>query len=106
MYQIEKTYLITTDNWFTAPNGIRYNAAFGTIKSIVNATEQLGITVNARSMNFYLEVGNLTIAGCQIHYAIQCERDTVNFGPVNDFTVIDGRVMNHTRGSYIYDADN
>ena len=77
---------------------MRYSAVFGTVKSIINATDQLGITVNARSMNFYTEIGNLSIAGCQVHYALQCERDNVNLGNVNDFSVKDGEVVYYTRG--------
>ena len=105
MYHIGKTYLITMDAWFTAPNGMRYNCVFGTVRSIINAADQLGITVNSRSMNFYINIGNLSIAGCQVHYAVECERIDTNLGGVYDFTIKDGEIICYIRDSYIYDAD-
>lgn len=65
--------LITTDNWFYAPNGQSYRAVFGTVKAVKSAEETLGIKPNAKSTNWYIEIGNMTIAGCQIHYAIKTD---------------------------------
>jgi hypothetical protein len=61
------TYLITTDNWFTAPDGRQYKAVFGTVHGTLNDEAALGI-------------GQLLIAGCQIHYAVRT--DTCNKGLV------------------------
>lgn len=63
--------LITTDNWFWAPDGRQYNGVFGTIKGIKTAEATLGIKPNGKSANWYLEIGNMVIAGCQIHYAVR-----------------------------------
>lgn len=68
-------YLITTDDWFIAPDGQQYKAAWGNVE-IVNDTI-LGIKTNARSTNWFAKVGNdekhIIIAGCQIHYAVKAE---------------------------------
>lgn len=68
-------YLITTDNWFYAPDGLKYKAAWGEI-SVQSDTMILGIETNRNSTNWYLVVGSddkgVSIAGCQIHYAVSC----------------------------------
>lgn len=71
--------LITTDNWFFAPDGKSYRAVFGTVHAVRSAEETLGIKPNAKSTNWYVEIGNMTIAGCQIHYAVRT--DTCHNGP-------------------------
>lgn len=65
--------LITTDNWFFAPDGNSYRAVFGTVKAVRTAEESLGVKPNAKSTNWYVEIGNMTIAGCQVHYAIRTD---------------------------------
>jgi len=71
MIQLGDKVLVTTDNWFLAPDGEQYRAVFGTVKGIHRDEEALGIKTNARSTNWYAEVGNVLIAGCQIHYAVK-----------------------------------
>lgn len=71
--QVGKKVLVTTSCWFIAPDGLEYKAVFGTVKAVRTAEETLGIRPNGRSTNWYAEIGNITIAGCQIHYAIQTE---------------------------------
>ena len=73
-------YLITTDNWFIAPDGDQYRAVFGTVHGISKDEETLGIKTNRSSTNWYLQIGNMVVAGCQIHYCIKTE--TVNIHPV------------------------
>jgi len=69
--EIGQTYLITTDCFFIAPDGNEYRAVFGTINAINSDKECLGITTNRGSTNWYVSIGNMMVAGCQIHYAIQ-----------------------------------
>lgn len=66
-------YVITCDNWFYAPDGQQYRAAFGTVNQILTDEESLGIRTNAKSTNWYVSIGNLLIAGCQIHYAVKTD---------------------------------
>ena len=56
--------LITTDNWFFGKDGIQYRAVYGTVKSIANDVDILGIKTNAKSTNWYVEIGDMVIAGC------------------------------------------
>lgn len=103
MISVGDKVLITTDAWFRAPDGIAYNSVFGTVKGVFGDVDTLGIKTNAKSTNWYAEVGNLTIAGCQMHYVIKC--DSVVFGTVSDFREIDGVIKTFDRPSYIYNAD-
>lgn len=78
MYKIGEKFLITTDNWFYAPDGNNYKAVWGTIKGIKSDKESLGISTNRGSTNWYLEIGNMNVAGCQIHFAIKCDSFSTN----------------------------
>lgn len=97
--------LITTDNWFVAPDGKQYRSAFGTLHSINSDEATLGVRTNDRSTNWYVQIGNLTIAGCQIHYAVKTDRESVNFDHCDDYTTKDGEVKSYVRPTLIYDAD-
>lgn len=80
---IGQKFLITCDNWFFAPDGQSYKAVFGEVKGVHSDKETLGIETNSKSTNWYLEIGNVIIAGCQIHYAVRtdvCDCDV----PSND----------------------
>ena len=71
--QVGSNCLVTTNNWFSAPDGEQYTAVYGEIKGIIYDYELLGIKTNRHSTNWYLQIGNMTIAGCQIYYAIQTD---------------------------------
>lgn len=102
--EIGKKALITADNWFYAPDGKQYRAVFGTVKSIKTAEETLGIKPNGKSTNWYVEIGNMTIAGCQIHYAIRT--DKCNLDRAGDWTTkSDVGVTEFETPSKIYFAD-
>lgn len=75
------TVLVTTEGWFFAPDGNNYRAVYGTFHGIESSEETLGVKTNAKSTNWYALVGNMTIAGCQIHYVINT--DSVSFKPGN-----------------------
>lgn len=71
--EVGEKALVTVDNWFFAPDGKSYRAVYGRVKGCFTAEETLGIKPNGRSTNWYLEIGNVTIAGCQIHYAVKTD---------------------------------
>jgi hypothetical protein len=96
--------LITTDNWFYAPDGRTYRAVFGTVHAVRTAEESLGVKPNGRSTNWYIEIGNMTIAGCQVHYALRT--DSCNLGQAQDFSESSEHgVREFARPSHIYFAD-
>lgn len=101
--EVGKKALITTDAWFYAPDGKAYRAAFGTVRAVRNDQETLGVKTNARSANWYVEIGCITIAGCQVHYAIRCE--DCYTGAVFDFRDTDAGGVQFERPSVIFDAD-
>lgn len=96
--------LVTTSEWFYAPDGMQYRAVFGTVKAARTAEESLGVRPNGKSTNWYLEIGNVTIAGCQIHYAVRC--DSCHAGPVVEWSPQGGdTTTERSRPSSIYFAD-
>jgi hypothetical protein len=81
MIENGKRYLVSTDNWFRAPDGENYCAAWG--RCHIDTIEKvLGFTPIRPSTNWYMTVGakgrEIIIAGCQIHYAIRCEEKPEN----------------------------
>jgi len=68
-------YLVTTNAYFYGPDGDQYRAAWG--KCFIEKIEQvLGFTPIRPSTNWFLRVGegagSVIIAGCQIHYLMEC----------------------------------
>ena len=104
MISIGDKALITCLAWFYAPDGQSYNAVFGTVKAVRSSEETLGIKTNAKSTNWYIEIGDMTIAGCQVNYAIKTSK--VSFCPYTVESSHEGRlVTNDAPRSRIYDAD-
>jgi hypothetical protein len=72
-----KNVLLTTNNWFYAPDGRLYRSVWGKI-SLKSDAETLGIKTNMRSTNWYAVIGSdekaLIVAGCQIHYVCLCNQ--------------------------------
>jgi hypothetical protein len=101
--EVGKKALITTDCWFIAPNGKQYRSVFGTVKAVQSSEETLGVRTNARSTNWYVEIGCMTLAGCQIHYAIRC--DAVNLDRAADYNTSGDAINEYYRPSSIFDAD-
>lgn len=104
MLKVGMKALITTDNWFFAPNGQQYKAVFGTVKGVYDSQITLGVKTNAKSTNWYVVIGNMTLAGCQIHYAIETEN--VSFlAPTKEIDK-DGNVVAVKQTlTHIYNAD-
>lgn len=102
-FQIGDKVLVTTDAWFYAPDGKMYRAAFGTVHAISSDEQALGIKTNARSTNWYATIGNLMIAGCQIHYAVKT--DYANLGNVSNWSAEQGELKEWSQPCSIYDAD-
>lgn len=99
-------YLITTDDWFFAPDGNNYKAVWGEVE--VLGDDVLGIKTNARSSNWFAKVGSednhVIVAGCQIHYAVRCESPPNTSGYPMEETK-DGKVEYLETRSRIYLAE-
>lgn len=98
--------LVTVDNWFYAPDGRQYRAVFGTVRAVRTAEDSLGVKPNGRSTNWYMEIGNLTVAGCQVHYSVRT--DTCNALNVEDWITTpgaDGQAQRYIRPCSVYFAD-
>ncbi|QYW06497.1 hypothetical protein uan_085 [Pseudomonas phage UAntarctica] len=101
--EIGKKVLLTTDRWFIAPDGAQYTAVHGTVTAVLDAEQALGVRTNARSTNWYVQIGNMLVAGCQIFYAARCEWP--NLDEVESYEVKDGKVLKFYVPSRIYNAD-
>ncbi|GER59295.1 hypothetical protein ULMA_14030 [Patiriisocius marinus] len=99
-------YLITTDNWFYAPNGLKYRSVWGDVKILEDTL--LGVKTNRNSSNWYAFVGSeekgMVVAGCQIHYAVKCDK-TPNTDNVKELIYDGGKSKEIERPSEIYIAE-
>lgn len=100
---MEGKYLITTDNWFFAPDGLQYRGVWGEVEIVSDAI--LGIKTNIRSSNWYAKVGteenHVIIAGCQIHYAVKTDIKPAQ-GVINEFSIENGEVKTYCRPKQAY----
>ncbi len=71
MIESGKKYLVTLDSYFVAPDCEQYRAVWGEAK-VHEASRALGLKPT-RSTNWFLKVGTVGIAGCQIHFITECE---------------------------------
>lgn len=103
--QIGKKYLVTADNWFFAPDGENYRAVFGTVHDVVDSEQALGMRTNRNSTNWYVVIGDMIMAGCQVHYAMRA--DSCNLEPSKRVEIDhDGqRKIGANATSRIYNAD-
>lgn len=104
MIKVGDKVLVTTDAWFFAPDGEEYRAVFGTLHGVYTSEDTLGVKTNARSTNWYVVIGNMTLAGCQIHYVIKTQ--WVSFEPPMRELEKDGSLcLSKANTSRIYNAD-
>ncbi|MFW5830785.1 MAG: hypothetical protein ACOCVA_00950 [Prolixibacteraceae bacterium] len=68
-----ENYLVTTDGWWFAPDGMQYKSVWGKA-SIMKTEDVLGFTPLRPSTNWFICIGDVVIAGCQIHYLIRCPK--------------------------------
>jgi hypothetical protein len=100
---INKKVLITTSNWFTAPDGVNYKAVWGTLKSINEAGKTLGFIPNRAHANWYIEIGCMFIMGCQALYVVQA--DEVLTGDTKSWSLIEGKFSEYDKPTVIFNAD-
>lgn len=96
--------LISTSEFFVAPNGKQYKSIYGTIKGVFSSKETLGVETNNKSTNWYVEIGNMTVAGCQIHYAIKAVDVNLSYA-MNYTTDTANGIKEFQQPSLIYNAD-
>ena len=79
LLKVGQKFLITTDNWFFAPDGQQFKAVWGTVHAISDSKETLGMETNRYSSNWYIHIGSMVVAGCQIHYAINTNENPCDY---------------------------
>lgn len=103
---MEGKFLITTDNWFYAPDGKMYRSVWGQVEILEDTF--LGVKTNSRSSNWFAKIGAednfVIVAGCQIHYA--CKSDNKpHIGIVEDYLIEGNEVKTKIRSGDIYIAE-
>ena len=101
--KVGDTVLVTTNDWFYAPDGKKYKAVFGDLIAIENSENTLGVKTNAKSTNWYMQIGNMIVAGCQIHYCIKTQ--TVCDESITETHYNDQKATQVTRDPEIYLAN-
>jgi hypothetical protein len=69
---IGQNVLVTTQDWFYGTDGKSYRGAWGKFKAVHEAKDALGILPNRPNVNWFLEIGNMSIMGCQVMHVIKC----------------------------------
>jgi hypothetical protein len=103
--QIGSKVLVTTNNWFYTPEGTQCRAVFGTVKAILTDEATLGVKTNRGATNWYVEIGNMTIAGCQIYYVIKTDSCVLDKGFVDEVSVEKDKINLFDAPSRVYNAD-
>lgn len=101
---INQKVILTTSAWFYAPNGETYNAVWGTLKNIYEAKQVFGFVPNRTHANWFIEIGDMVIAGCQVNYCVlspQAPPPNVSSWTERDHE-LDRRVSYYERPSKIY----
>jgi len=101
-------YLITTNEWFAAPDGNEYRAIWGNVEILEDNI--LGVKTNRNSTNWYAKIGDekrhAIISGCQINYAVKCdEKPYVGMVKAWTASAADG-IKYYERPSFIYIAES
>lgn len=97
---IGKKVLVTTNNWFTAPDGCDYKCVYGTLKAIHEAGKSLGFIPNRSHANWFIEIGKMVIMGCQVMYIIECE--TINQGETKSWHLEVGKIYEYTKPTTVF----
>jgi hypothetical protein len=100
---INKKVLVTTQQWFYAPNGIQYRGVHGTLKAVHEVSKTLGFVPNRAHANWFIEIGSMIIMGCQVMYIVQC--DQVHTGEVEEWRDNEKELVSYKRPTAIYITD-
>lgn len=100
---LNQKVLLTTASWFYAPDGRQYKGVWGTLKAVQEVKEKLGFVPNRSHANWFYEIGDMVIMGCQVQVCIQTDQRPPDIG--KGWDVKDGVVMNFETPSPIYITD-
>lgn len=98
--------LITTSDWFVAPDGRDYKAAWGRLVKVHDAKESFGIIPTRAHANWIIEIGDMMIMGCRVMYIIKC-KDKPNIGKsIGWNSNTETGIKEYERPTLIYIAEN
>lgn len=94
--------LCTCQSWFVGPDGKQYKAIWGNLKAVHEAGKTMGFIPNRSHANWFYEIGNSVIMGCQVLYMIKCEAKP-NVEPVKDWQAdATNGLKEYERTTFIY----
>lgn len=64
--------LVTTNGWFYGTDGKLYRGAWGTLHGVHEAKAVIGIDPVRGNANWFIEIGDMVIMGCQVMYFMAC----------------------------------
>lgn len=99
---INHKVLVTTQGWFFAPDGLEYRGVYGTLKAVHEAGKELGFIPNRSHANWFIEIGNMIIMGCQVMYIVRA--DEAATGSVKAWDYHDGAIKEYDRPTKIYNS--
>lgn len=91
---IGKKVLITTHEWFLGTDGRSYKAVWGDLVSITEAKDSVGFAIHRSQANWFIEIGDMVIAGCQVLYLMHCP-DRPETGDIEDWSGDSGKPYTH-----------
>jgi hypothetical protein len=71
---IGRKVLITAQNYFVGRDGKQYRAVHGTLRAVHETSKTLGFIPNRSHANWFIEVGDMIIMGCQVMYFEQVDQ--------------------------------
>jgi hypothetical protein len=101
---INKKVLVTTTNWFYGTDGKQYRALYGTLKAVHQAENVLGFKPDRAHTNWFVEIGSMMIAGCQVLYCLQLNEQP-NLGKAMEQKITDTGALDYERGCAIFVTD-
>lgn len=98
-----KTVLVTTSDWFIAPDGLSYQSVFGTLQAVHLMKDVIPGAVPTRThANYLFEIGNMLVMGCRVSYIIRANKNQVKFDHVLDWSTTDAAMIEANVKSFSY----
>lgn len=103
---IGKNVLVTTQNWFVADDGLEYKALWGKLKAIHTTQDTLGFTPSRQNTNWFVEIGGMVIAGCQVLYLNACDHKPNNSKAMGWSASADKGYFEYQRPTFIFISED
>lgn len=97
---IGQKVLLTVRDWFVGPDGRQYRSVHGTLRKIHKVEDLIGFAPSRQHANWVLEVGEMTVMGCQMLTIIKT--DIVNTKDITESQLHEGKYNLPTKPNDIF----